>query len=215
MAISTPGQITAHNAPVSPSTSFADIRQEYVDLFDRMQILPSKRVFVEQQVDRVAAAKPRYQSFVATLGAAIPWHGVALIHSMEKGSDVGKFLCHLHNGDPLSERTVHVPAHRPPPSVGDPPFSWEVSARDALDIEGFLAETDWSIPRLLYLLEKYNGFGSRRYHRIATAYLWSFSDLYASGKYVADNTWDPAAVSMQVGAATILKSIAARGLLDP
>lgn len=205
--------VTAQNTTVSTSMNFTDIRQEYIDLLARMQVLASRKTLIEQQVDRILVGKPRYQAFVATLGAAIPWHAVALIHSMEKGSDVGAFHCHLHNGDPLSDRTIHVPAHRPPPSAGDPPFTWEASAKDALGIEGFLTETDWSTPHLLYLLEKYNGFGTRRHHQMATPYLWSFSSLYASGKYVADGTWSASAVSQQAGAATILKRALERGVM--
>ena len=42
--------------------------------------------------------------------------------------------------------------------------------------------------------------------RDRVAYLWSFSNLYAKGKYVADNKFDPEVVSQQCGAGLILKS---------
>jgi len=57
---------------------------------------------------------------------------------MECGFD---FAGHLHNGDPLTDRTTHVPANRP--INGTPLFSWQESAVDALTLEGFKQETDW------------------------------------------------------------------------
>jgi lysozyme family protein len=55
------------------------------------------------------------------------------------------------------------------------------------------------------VLETYNGFGYR-FQGLVSPYLWSFSNLYAKGKYVADNKFDPEAVSQQCGAGLILKS---------
>ena len=62
----------------------------------------------------------------------MPWYVVGLIHTMESS---GNFAAHLHNGDPLSARTTHVPAGRP--KAGAPPFTWEESATDALTMQGF------------------------------------------------------------------------------
>jgi len=81
------------------------------------------------------------------------------------------FACHLHNGEPLANRTKHVPAGQP--QMGTL-FSWENSAIDALTQEGFKAVTDRSIPHMLYLSEK--GFGYRKMGKL-TLYLWSFSNL--------------------------------------
>ena len=72
------------------------------------------------------------------------------------------FKRHLHNGDPLTARTVHVPSGRP--RQGDPPFTWEQSAADALTLRNLGPRTDWSLSGTLYALEGYNGWGYRRYH---------------------------------------------------
>jgi lysozyme family protein len=40
----------------------------------------------------------------------IPWGFVAVIHNMEASLD---FTKHLHNGDPLTSKTVQVPVARP------------------------------------------------------------------------------------------------------
>src|ERR1035437_2255864 len=90
-----------------------------------------------------------------------------------------------------------------------PPFAWEQSAADALTIQGFANLTDWSLPVILYRLEAYNGFGYRKLTPpINTPNLWSFSNQYTSGTYVADKVFDPNAVSTQCGAAVILFQMA-------
>ena len=48
---------------------------------------------------------------------------------------------------------------------------------------------------------------------VPTPYLWSFSNMYVKGKYVADHKFDPNAVSAQCGSALMLKSLQASGLL--
>jgi lysozyme family protein len=67
------------------------------------------------------------------------------------------------------------------------------------------AANDWSIEGILFQLEAYNGWGYRNHHGINTPYLWSGSNQYTSGKYVADGKFDPTAVSKQIGGALLLK----------
>ena len=52
--------------------------------------------------------KARYAAVGKPFG--IPWHVVGIIHMLEAAAN---FTTHLHNGDPLTARTVHVPAGRP------------------------------------------------------------------------------------------------------
>ena len=63
---------------------------------------------------------------------------------------------------------------------------------------------------MLFRFEKYNGFGYRS-HGIASPYLWSYSNQYTKGKYVRDGKWDANAVSLQCGAALLVKELVARG----
>jgi hypothetical protein len=113
------------------------------------------------------------------------------------------FKHHLHNGDPLTGYTVHVPANRP--KVGHaPPFTFEESAVDAIKLMKYDQVTNWSLSFILLKLEGYNGFGYNR-KGIHTPYLWSYSNHYTKGKYVKDGVYDANAVSSQLGAAVILK----------
>lgn len=113
---------------------------------------------------------------------------------------------HLHNGDPLNARTVHVPANRP--ATGAPPFTWRESARDAMIFRKYAQVGNWDVPRVLYQLELYNGLGYRP-RGIPSPYLWCFSNLYSKGKYTADGNFDPNAISKQCGAAVMLKALPA------
>lgn len=178
------------------------LRSEYQALFDACQVKPAKAQEVEKLVSRLLVSKPRYAGVGDPLG--IPWQVLAVIHNMECSQN---FAQHLHNGDPLHARTRHVPKGRP--VDGEPPFTWEESAADALAGRGLPQWEDWSIPGILYCLEGYNGWGYRRYHpEVKSPYLWSASNQYVSGKYVADGTWSDSAVSAQCGAATLLRRIA-------
>lgn len=186
-------------------------RDEYQRLFDTCIIKPNKYPEIDGYINRMSANRNSYDA--VSKKTNVPWNFIAITHCMEGSLN---FKTHLHNGDPLTARTVHVPAGRP--LAGNPPFSWEESAVDALTIEGFTIWTDWTVPGILYCFERFNGFGYRR-HGINSPYLWSYSNHYTKGKYSSDGHFDPDAVSKQCGAAVILrrmseKQIAVMGETD-
>jgi lysozyme family protein len=181
------------------STRFADLKDEYAAFFERCVVRPQFQPNVSYYVKRLRQGEASYRQVEGELGIAWPFVGV--IHAMECGFN---FYGHLHNGDPLTARTVHVPRGRP--ASGDPPYTWMQSALDALRLKKLEQVTDWSVPHMLFLLEGYNGFGYRR-RGVPTPYLWSFSNIYASGKFVLDGKFDPNAVSKQCGAALMLKAV--------
>jgi hypothetical protein len=115
---------------------------------------------------------------------------------------------HLHNGDPLKKKTVNEPAGRPPGWDGT--GTWEQSALDALSYDNLTSWTDWSIAGICYKLEGYNGWGYRR-DSIHTPYLWSFTNHYTSGKFIADGVWSESAVSAQCGCGGVLRRLAEMG----
>lgn len=166
-------------------------------LYDIMIINPDKIWKVDNIIKRIKLNQLKYEWVADALH--IPWQPIAAIHYRESGNS---FTRHLHNGDPLTARTIHVPAGRP--LKGSPPFSWEDSAVDALKLQGFDKVKDWSIGATLDLLEKYNGLGYKK-KGIPSPYIWNFSQNYAKGKYVADGKFDPEAIDQQCGVAIILK----------
>ena len=189
--------------PVDPSKKFADLAAEYLLYFDACRVAPAHAAEVSARLGRLMDHAPRYQALGDSLG--VPWFFIGIVHSLESGAN---FATHLHNGDPLTARTVHVPAGRP--ADGQPPFTWEASARDALAMRGLLGLNDWSTARILYRFEGYNGFGYRA-RRMTSPYLWSFSQLYTKGRFVADHEFDPESVSRQCGAAVLLKALQQSG----
>ena len=178
---------------------------EYQELFQTLEINPDRFDEVDSIVDRILRNRGRYEAVAKTVNA--PWFLVGAIHCMESGLNFEK---HLHNGDPLNERTVKVPKGRP--ASGKPPFTWEQSAIDALQLRRIDPVNNWSLNRVLYELEGYNGWGYRLHHRhIKSPYLWSFCNHYTKGKYIADGTWSDTAVSKQCGAAILVKRLEQRG----
>ena len=189
---------------LSRSTKFADLESEYRALFTTLEIRPQHRESAEWHRTMMIASRKRYEGAGKRTG--VPWYFIAAIHGLEASFN---FRAHFHNGDfPLSQRTRQVPVGRP--RVWLPPSDWEDSAVDALRLMGFAGEEDWSLPRLLYRIEAFNGFGYRRMAR-ETPYLWCFSNHYERGKYVSDGHFDPRARSQQCGAAVMFKLLEGAG----
>lgn len=182
-----------------------NLENEYEHLFDTAIINENRYPEIDGYINKITANKASYTDVGEPLN--IPWYFIGIIHCMEGGLD---FKTHLHNGDPLTQRTVQVPKGRP--LSGNPPFSWEESATDALTIEGVVSWKDWSIPGMLYCFEKYNGIGYRL-KGIQSPYLWSYSNNYTSGKYTEDGVYDPTAVSRQCGSAVLLRRMCEKQII--
>ena len=182
-----------------------NLRREYERLYKEMVYEESRFSQIDALTDTLLEHKERYENVAETLG--IPWYFVAVIHNMESSM---RFDRHLHNGDSLEQRTIHVPAGRP--KRGNPPFSWEESAIDALKLRRVERVGEWSLGRILYEIEAYNGWGYRLYHKhVLSPYLWSWSGHYSCGKYIYDGTWSDTAKSKQCGAAVLLRRLEERG----
>lgn len=186
------------------------LRDEYALLFAQAAIRPEHAFAVAAMVARIveAATWSRYKAVEAATG--VPAFVTGIIHSLEANLC---FKSHLHNGDPLTARTVHVPAGRP--ALGEPPFDWETSAADALCLHKLDRWADWTLPGIAFVLERYNGWGYRRYHpQVKSPYLWSFTTIYTAGKYGSDGIWSDGIISGQCGGMALLAHMVATGLVD-
>ena len=189
---------------LSKAKDFASLSDEYGRLYRKLSVRAERSESIDWHLAMIRKSKERYQSVGEQTG--VPWYFIAVTHGLEASFN---FRAHLHNGDfPLSSRTRQVPAGRPTKWL--PPSDWESSAKDALRLLGFTGQKDWSLTRTLYRLEAYNGFGYRGYG-VPTPYLWSFSNHYDRGKYVADGKFSFSARSQQCGAAVMLKMLADAG----
>lgn len=190
---------TAATLTTKKTTNFSNIEDEYRRNFELFKLRPEREAAVLARCKTILKERDRYEALGSQLG--IPWTFIGIVHSLESGCN---FQRHLHNGDPLSARTVQVPTGRPEDLA--PPFTWEQSAKDALRMKHLAALNDWGIATTLFRWESYNGMGYRT-RGLPSPYLWSFSDLYRKGKFVADHKFDPEAVSQQPGAAVLLRTL--------
>lgn len=147
--------------------------------------------------ERLVAAKDRYVSISNKTG--VPWFIIAVIHEREAGQ---RWDRNIAQGDPWDAVSIHVPKLRGPFT------SFEEAAIDALtNCDPYASKwTDWSAGGALTLLELYNGLGYEN-RGIPSPYLWSGTDQYKSGKYVADRVFSPTTVDQQLGCAVLIKAM--------
>jgi lysozyme family protein len=148
--------------------------------------------------DQIKRNQARYEA--VEKATTVPWRVVSSIHNMEGSLN---FRTHLHNGDPLSGFTYHVPKGRLP--KGHPVFSWEESAIDAVKLDALPQENWTTTPSTLLNIELYNGSGYLRFHpAVPSPYLWNWTTLQKPGKYIADGHWSSTATSDQCGVVPLL-----------
>jgi lysozyme family protein len=167
--------------------NFTAVRAAYLaDAWNRM-VITRKRDDMEKDASKIIAKKAIYQDVEKTTG--VPWWLIAVIDMREGGiSRLG--TRHLHNGDLLSNYTIHVPAGRPKVGHG-PPFTWRESAIDSIKFQGLDKITRWTIERALHVLEAYNGFAYANKGR-PSPYNWSCCSIYdpptgPGGKILVDH----------------------------
>lgn len=178
-----------------------NLQKEYTNLLATMEVRPEWKSSIDSKARKIISLKDKYQSVAKATG--VPWDVIAVIHSLEGNLD---FSTHLHNGDPLTRRTRNVPRGRP--VEGEPPFSWEESAIDAIKYDELDLNTDWSMEGIAYAFEKYNGLGYRtRNTGINSPYLWSGTTHYTRGKFVSDGKYSKTAKSEQIGAIPLLTRV--------
>jgi lysozyme family protein len=174
---------------------YAELKSEYAQLWASMEIRSDKRELVMRIARKLMRHKAQYLAVEARTG--VPWFVVAALHNRESDAD---FAAYLGNGEPLDRKTALVPKGRGPFD------SWEAGAVDALALDGLDRVKTWSPERACFDIEKFNGFGYRK-RGVRSPYLWSFSNHYARGKYVADGRFSSTHVDEQCGAIPILKAI--------
>jgi lysozyme family protein len=151
---------------------------------------------------RLVTAKARYQEVERIAG--VPWFVIAVIHQREASQRWDRSIA---QGDPWDKVSTHVPK-------GRGPFAWwKDAALDALKHCAPYATNwkDWTPGGAMTLLELYNGLGYFR-KGLPSPYVWSGTDQYRRGKYVADGVFDPNVIDQQLGCAGLILAMQA---LDP
>lgn len=183
----------------------AALRQDYNEKWKGLEIRPEWRHEVDDSVLRIARGQQTYREIEAATG--VPWFVVGLIHELEASCN---FSRQLHNGDLLTARTRNEPKGRP--AAGSPPFTFMQSAVDALACDALDTWKEWDIAGISWKMEGFNGFGYRK-KAVENPYLYSGSNWYHKGKYVADGLYVASRVSKQLGCIVILRALVdAKGL---
>ena len=182
---------------------FQSLRDGYDRDWANLQIRPTKAADAKAVASRLLNGKQTYQQIETKTG--VPWYFVGLCHYRE--SDL-KPNTYLGNGQPLNRVTTMVPRGRGP-FTG--PNAFIDGGVDALRLQGLVGANDWSIARILYRLEGFNGFGYRN-HGVNSPYLYCGSTLYGppearGGQYVGDGVFNPNKVEDRPGAAVVLKEL--------
>jgi len=142
--------------------------------------------------------RARYEQVAAKTD--MPAKLIAALHWRESS---GNFNTYLHQGDPLGKPAVHVPKNIPVF------HKWEDAAVHALQMKkgvqndlGVEKETKDPASLATYA-EFYNGLG---YHNrgVPSPYVYSGTNQYSAGKYVADGKYDPKVKDKQVGVMALM-----------
>lgn len=161
-----------------------------------MKVNASKLNIIDSVARRLLASKDRVMDVARK--TSVPWPVILVIKEREAGADPN-FTRNIAQGDRWDRRSVNVPAGRGPFN------SWDDAAIDALvNCAPYAARwKDWTPGGTMAILEQYNGLGYYK-RGIPSPYIWSFTDQYSRGKYVADGKFDPNAVDQQIGCAALL-----------
>lgn len=181
--------------------SFAAQRANYTRLWAGMKILPKWASALDKAVTKILAGKDRYLEIERATN--VPWWFSGVIHMRESSCD---FKTYLGNGQSLSRVTTIVPKGRGP-FTG--PNAFIDGAIDAYKIQKYIGLTDWSVERVLYLTEGYNGYGYMQRGK-PSPYVWGYTNQCPRGKYIRDHVYDPNAEETQPGTAALLYRMAER-----
>lgn len=198
-----PVMATPTPAPRKTSLSIQEERWRAAKIRPQFQISVDKAVMLYERT------RARYEAVERMHSQGVPAPVIFGLHMRESDNSFNR---HLHEGSSLLARTKFVPKGRPlPPS--QPPFTWEVSANDALysadHMEGNWSDVTWAMNKI----ESYNGQGYRKLG-IPSPYLFAGTTIYGppNGKYVSDGRFSSTAVDQQNGVCAVLLRMRERGI---
>ncbi len=173
---------------------FLSLAPEYDALLARMVITRASEVEAVAHKLLNFVDQGRYAPVSAQTGVPQIW--MATSFEREASSN---FNDSPAQGDPWNRVSVHVPRGRGPFA------SWADAAKDAYHIDGLdgVGAANWTWARACYEGEIFNGMGYRA-HGVHSPYLWSGTNNYSTGKYVADGVFDPNHADTQLGIVPIM-----------
>lgn len=186
--------------------AFESLKAGYTNALVRMEITRKAEVERTAQKLLVYVDQGRYDE--ACLKSGVPVVVAAASFEREASSN---FHLSPAQGDPLWEKSVHVPRGLGPyidahnPNLDDWKRAWGHAAADAYHIDRLdqVGSINWSWERACFEEELFNGFGPR-YHGKNSGYLWAGTNIYTGGKYIADGVWSASAIDSQLGVVPVM-----------
>lgn len=142
-----------------------------------------------------------YQSIAQATG--VPAVLIAAIHYRESNCN---FNTYLQNGDPLGAPTTHVPKGIYYTNFHDSAVA-AMNDQSSTRAEYGLSAGSTDLVAMAAFAETYNGLGYYNYHNMPSPYVYSGTNVYTSGKYVADGKFSSTAVDQQPGTFLLIKQI--------
>lgn len=188
---------------------FDQNKDRYAESWDKAAVI--RPAEATKAAARIVAAREQYEHVQKI--TAVPWFMVGVIHMRESVQDDTFWKTYLGNGQPLNQVTTLVPIGRGPWATW---FDGAIDAVTREGIAGFIPE-NWTIERILYWLERYNGAG---YYNMGkpSPYLWAGTNQYTSGKFLEDpgagkGVYHPEVVDKQLGCAAVLKTLEVQSII--
>lgn len=187
--------------------SYDGTKRGYRNLWDRAQIKEGNdEALARAFVAKVTSGEHEAQYKAAQQRTGVPWVWFASAHYRESSNDLRGVL---HNGEKIvgtNQRTTLVPK-------GLGPFpTWADSADASVKLKQLDEVKEWTIERMLYEAERFNGLGYVGKNN--SAYVWAGTTQEQLGMYVADHDYDPTVDDKRLGVAACLKALQATGRPD-
>jgi len=188
------------------------LKPRYEELFNSCLLRSRWLPRISEIAAQIANFREQYE--IVETQTTVPWWLVGILHYR----DLNFQEAHLHNGDPLTGRTVRPPQGYPVlPPANRRAYTFIESASDALRLRKFDVAKDRSIAAWLWRLEGWNGFGYANLG-LNSEYLWNGTNHFGSGNnrglMSADGSFNPNGTSQQVGAAALVWYFHHQGVLD-
>jgi len=175
----------------------------YYNLWNKAIVRPVRITSAIAAAHKILDNKAIYLEIEKATG--VPWQVVGCIHCRESNFD---FKATLSDGEHIigtGQKTRMVPAGRGPYAT------FQESAIDELRRRGLHLILLWSIERILFETEAYNGWGYLG--KCNSPYDWGATTMYGppesdGGKYIRDHVFSKTVVDPQLGVAAILKELA-------
>lgn len=170
-------------------------RLSYSELIPTLKIKETKIIEVKLICEKYKTLFSIYER--VSIKTGVPSDLIFALHYREASCS---FKGVLHNGERIigtGEKTSLVPKNRGPFNT------WEDAAIDALLLKKNIFPESWTFENKLSFAEKFNGLGYRN-KGLQSPYVFSFTNAYEKGKYVADGKFNPEFIDKQCGVAAIL-----------